>query len=107
MIKIVYSFFNFVPCHRKIDRCLHIKGVPMPICARCFSILLGYLFIPLLFLFYINFFIGIVLQIPMLIDGFTQLYGKRISNNYLRVITGLMSGFGISICIVSSVRFLT
>jgi uncharacterized membrane protein len=102
----VREFFLLVPCHRKPERCLHIKGKPMPICARCFSILIGYLFIPLLFFAAIPFWIGVLLQIPMLIDGFTQRKGLRTSNNTLRSITGLISGFGLSVGIVEAVRFL-
>lgn len=95
-----------VPCHRKHERCFYIKGKPMPICSRCLSILVGYGFIPLLFAFHIPLWVGIVLQFPMVIDGYTQLKGWRTSNNTLRMITGLISGFGLSVGIVEAVRFL-
>lgn len=96
----------FVPCHRKADRCYQIKGKPMPICSRCLSVLIGYAFIPFLFFAHIPFWIGILLQFPMLIDGITQLKGGRTSNNFLRTITGLISGFGLSVGIVEAIRFL-
>lgn len=96
-----------VPCHRKPDRCLTIRGKPMPICARCFSILMGYLFIPILFSIpTIPIWYSIILQIPMLIDGITQYLKWRNSNNYLRVTTGLMSGLGLSIFVVSGTRII-
>jgi len=30
-------------CHQISDRCLHLAGLPMAVCARCFGIYLGYL----------------------------------------------------------------
>lgn len=96
-----------IPCHRKSERCININGKPMRICARCLSMLLGYLSIPLMFHFPMPFWIGVFCQIPMIADGYTQMKKWRTSNNYLRVITGLISGIGLSICIVSSVIFLT
>lgn len=103
-----YRFFRTVPCHRKPERCYHIKGSPMPICSRCLSILLGYLFIPLIFLLPIDipFYWGFICQIPMFIDGYTQLKKWRTSNNILRTITGLISGFGMSVLIVKGVKFI-
>ncbi|TCS95769.1 DUF2085 domain-containing protein [Hazenella coriacea] len=91
-----------IPCHRKPNRCLHMKGKPLPICARCMSMLLGYLWIPILFLVPIElpWWVGVPLQLPMLIDGFTQLFKWRESTNLLRVITGSLSGLGLSIIIV-------
>ncbi|MDQ0416761.1 putative membrane protein [Croceifilum oryzae] len=97
-----------VPCHRKISRCFHVNGKPMPICARCLSILLGYLWLPILLLlpFPIPWWLGFILQIPMLIDGFTQLQELRESTNRLRCLTGLLSGIGLSILVVYFIRFL-
>ena len=40
---------------------------------------------------------GIILIVPMGIDGFTQLLGMRLSNNKLRLITGLIGGVGLVI----------
>lgn len=80
----------------------------MPLCARCTSIFLGYLAIPLLLFLYptIPLYVGFVLQIPMLIDGFTQLYKWRESTNRLRFITGILSGIGQSAIIVSISMFI-
>lgn len=38
--------------------------------------------------------IGLLLLFPTALDGFTQLYGMRESNNRLRVITGIPLGIG-------------
>lgn len=103
LIRLAY----FVPCHRKPERCLTIAGKPMPICARCFSILLGYFFIPILLTFpSIPIWVAFVCQIPMLIDGITQKLRWRVSNNLLRVSTGILSGFGLSILVVSGGRII-
>lgn len=37
---------------------------------------------------------AIILMFPAVIDGVTQLKGIRISNNYLRFVTGFLSGIG-------------
>jgi hypothetical protein len=42
-----------------------------------------------------------VLIVPLLLDGFTQYFNLRESYNYIRVITGLMSGLGIAIILIS------
>jgi uncharacterized membrane protein len=94
---------DLVPCHRMKSRSLTIKGHTLPLCARCTGILLGYLFFPLLFLLELNFplWLGIVLNLPMVLDGWTQKRKLRLSNNPLRLTTGIVSGLGQSIIIVS------
>jgi uncharacterized membrane protein len=39
--------------------------------------------------------------IPTTIDGFTQLFGLRESNNYLRFFSGLIGGVGLLIQVIS------
>lgn len=102
--KMIRKAFLLVPCHRIPERCFHIKGSPMPICSRCISILLGYLFIPAVFFFNVPLWLGVLFQLPMIVDGYTQLKGLRVSNNTLRTITGLISGLGLSVIIVALVR---
>jgi len=112
------NYFNavitlrFFPCHKRKDRSLVIGGRQFPMCYRCMSILLGYLaVVPLLWLaadvsFLKLFVIGVLLNIPMVADGYTQLRGSRVSNNFLRTFTGLLSGFGMSCIIVAgSIQF--
>jgi uncharacterized membrane protein len=36
---------------------------------------------------------------PLVIDGLTQYYGLRMSNNHLRAITGLVAGIGSGIAL--------
>lgn len=94
---------DIVPCHRMKSRSLTIKGYTLPICARCTGILLGYLFFPFLFVFelYFPLWLGIAFNFPMVLDGWTQKRQFRKSNNPLRLITGIVSGLGQSIIIVS------
>lgn len=93
---------QFVPCHRMKSRSYVIFGRQFPICARCTSILLGYLTVPLLFYLHVRLplILGIAFNIPMVLDGYTQLKKLRTSNNFLRTMTGLLSGFGQAIIIV-------
>lgn len=94
---------DIVPCHRMKYRSLTIKGHTLPLCARCTGILLGYLFFPLLLIVQLNqpLWLGIVLNLPMVLDGWTQKRKLRLSNNPLRLTTGIVSGLGQSIIIVS------
>ena len=49
--------------------------------------------------------IGILLLIPTGIDGTTQLFELRMSNNVLRFITGLLGGIGL-IMIFKTLKFM-
>lgn len=93
---------KIIPCHRMKSRSYVMRGKQFPICARCTSILLGHLSIPFLLLLdiHLSLYLGIILNIPMIVDGYTQLKKWRTSNNTLRTITGLLSGFGQSIIII-------
>jgi len=105
------KILSIVPCHRKKERCIHIKGQPFPLCARCMAALLGYLGVPFCLFLIHNFtfsifLTGIFLLFPLIIDGYTQLKGNRESTNRLRILTGLLFGIGQSICIISICRLL-
>ncbi|MEH7250660.1 DUF2085 domain-containing protein [Neobacillus niacini] len=97
-----------VPCHRMKSRSLTIKGYTLPLCARCTGILAGYLFSPFLLLLDLRFplWLGILLNLPMVIDGWTQKRKFRMSNNPLRLSTGIVSGLGQSMMIVSISQFI-
>jgi len=107
-MELIRKLTAFVPCHRRPDRSIHFRGKPFPLCARCMSILLGFLAVPILFFLpkTIPLWMGMVLQIPMVIDGVTQKLKWRESTNFLRVVTGGMSGIGLSICTIWGSRLL-
>ncbi|WP_429469343.1 DUF2085 domain-containing protein [Neobacillus sp. B4I6] len=94
---------DIIPCHRMKSRSITIKGYTLPLCARCTGILLGYLFFPFLLIagIHLSLWLGLLLNVPMVLDGWTQKRKYRMSNNVLRVITGIMSGLGQSVLIVS------
>ncbi|EEI92048.1 hypothetical protein HMPREF0765_2372 [Sphingobacterium spiritivorum ATCC 33300] len=94
---------EFTFCHRKPERSFFWKGKQFPVCARCTGIHLGYLS-TFLFLFGVitmNFWVAVLCMLPTIIDGLTQAYCNRESNNTLRFITGIMAGVGtMAICAI-------
>ncbi len=88
---------EWVHCHRKPERSFFYKGKQFPVCARCTGIHIGYVAYPLLLfkVIWFSFPITILLILPTAIDGLTQAYFNRESNNWLRAITGLTAGVGI------------
>ena len=87
---------QLVFCHRKPERSFCWKGRQFPVCARCTGIHIGYLTFPLFLLQIFTLQIGwtLLLILPTWIDGWTQAFFNRKSNNFLRVTTGLMAGVG-------------
>lgn len=92
-------------CHGRDDRSFHFRNHKFPICARCTGIYLS----AFLYLFYgyvvaINYtmmhvYVACILIIPCAVDGFTQLFQWRESNNTLRFVTGFMAGIGMMMLI--------
>lgn len=99
---------SIVPCHRKKDRCLAIRGYIFPLCARCTGILAGYLALPFLLIMdvQLSIVLGVLLNVPMAADGWTQKMGLRVSNNALRLVTGVLCGAGQSVLIVGVSRWI-
>jgi len=94
------SFYGILKplCHQWPTRCLWIFGSNTALCSRCLGIFFALLMTGLYFgikgadrIFWKT---AILLNLPALIDGYTQLRGWRVSNNYLRLGTGLMAGVG-------------
>ena len=90
-------------CHRKPERSFFWKGKQFPVCARCTGIHMGYLTFPLFLfnVFTLNIWWTLALILPTYIDGWTQAFLNRESNNMLRVTTGLMAGVGMMPALVS------
>ena len=99
-------------CHRKPERSFFIKGHQFPVCARCtgfyLSMITYFIYTYHFFVDYNSFIISsaILLLIPSVIDGLTQLLEYRESNNTLRFITGICGGLGLGILIKSIKYFL-
>jgi len=91
----------FYMCHQMPYRSFIIQGVPIPVCARDTGIYIGFILgFASLFLkqrpkFLSSVLLPIVCTVPMALDGFTQLFGWRESNNVLRFMTGIVFAFGI------------
>ena len=100
----IYEFFFKIGshlCHQKPERSFFIGKYQFPFCTRCSGILFGVL-IGLMFSLVVhleNFYLMVLLCIPMIIDGFVQKYTQYFSNNKKRLITGLIFGFGY-ICVI-------
>lgn len=86
--------FEFVVCHRLPHRSFHFKGRQFPVCSRCTGIYLAYLSLPVFTFSWWSpgIAVSLLLALPALIDGLTQAYFNRESNNTLRLITGLLAG---------------
>lgn len=97
-------------CHGRVERCLELFDVPMPLCARCVAIYGGLLAGVMAFRA-IPFLREKVMRrvafgavIPLALDGLTQLTGLRESTNALRVVTGLIAGMAFGLWILSAVE---
>lgn len=96
-IKIFGRKINFCICHQKPERTFRIKNFYFPVCSRCTGLIFGVL--PFLMCFFfsikINLFYIIFLTIPLIVDGTTQTFGLRKSNNVLRFFTGVLFSFSL------------
>ena len=86
-------------CHTIESRSFYLDGVPMPICARCTGLYVGFLIGIGLFAAVrklrespIPSALVIALVLPLVIDGVTQALGLRTSGNELRFLTGILAG---------------
>lgn len=102
------SSLHFVSCHRLAERSFFYKGRQFPVCARCTGLVIGYLVYPFMLfrLIEISLLMNVIFQLPMLIDGGTQAWSLRESNNTLRFLTGVLSGVGQAGIVIYLGRFL-
>ena len=95
-------FMGFI-CHRIPERTFIVHGHYFPVCSRCTGFYIGaFSYFIFVYFFYVNYTISLVILavfmlIPSLLDGFTQLFRFRESNNLLRLLTGLIGGVGLAI----------
>jgi len=94
-------------CHQYPSRCFYLFGSNMGLCARCFSVYSTICIFCFLSVFFdmraslkSKHIIALSLCIPLLLDGITQYYGLRESNNFFRLFTGFSAGMGISIIFI-------
>ena len=97
-------------CHGIPERCFHLWGVPMPICARCTAIY-GGLAISLVVFFLLPRMselaarvVLVIAVLPLAVDGLTQLARLRESTNGLRSATGLLAGLAFGLWAITAVE---
>lgn len=94
-------------CHSKPKRSFFIKNHQFPVCARCTGFYISIIVYTIYaYFFYINYdlkliILSTILLLPSIIDGTTQFRGYRESNNFLRLISGLLGGIGLMIILKS------
>ena len=99
------AIFSQYICHRKPERTFKIKDYYFPVCSRCTGFYAGafsyFVYVYFNFVEYTPtlIFIGFLMLIPAVMDGSTQLFSFRESNNLIRLITGLIGGIGLAILI--------
>ena len=99
------NFGKACGCHQKKERSFHFKGKQFFLCARCTGIFFSQIIISPIFYFlglHMGFY-SLLLIIPLIIDGTLQYYTKYISNNFKRLITGLLGGYAIATTMIHSI----
>ncbi|HBT85919.1 MAG TPA: hypothetical protein DEF85_09545 [Clostridiaceae bacterium] len=92
-------------CHRLPDRTFNIRGHYLPVCSRCTGFYIGaFSYFIYVYFYYVQYtssliILAILMLLPAFLDGFTQLLNFRISNNTLRLFTGLIGGVGLAILV--------
>ncbi|MFB6089403.1 MAG: DUF2085 domain-containing protein [Candidatus Aenigmatarchaeota archaeon] len=92
------------------DRSFHTRDHQSIVCIRCSSIYIGFLFTFLFLLIYgfylteISIIFSILFVIPIALDGVTQAFGYRKSNNVFRILTGIMLGSAFSLLLGKSIQ---
>ena len=93
-------------CHRMPSRCVNLPWGTSGLCARCTAFWLGLaagIFLTYSSICKIPFWTGFPLLLPLIADGLLQFHSSYESSNFVRLVTGLVAGFGISVIILGRV----
>ena len=92
------KFGRKLGCHQLAERSFFYKNrYQFPVCARCTGVIIGqFVAIICLFIFKIEWWINLLLLVPMGIDWGLQFLKILKSDNIRRLITGLLGGFGLT-----------
>ena len=84
-------------CHQRADRSFFWKGKQFPVCARCTGVHIGYLSLPVFPILASSFglAISLALIVPAFLDGLLQAFTTYESQNFLRLLTGILAGIGV------------
>lgn len=92
-------------CHGEEKKCLHVNGKHMPVCARCTGTIIGHCgaILSVFFISYTEYiyFLSAGFLLIMFADWWMQNNRKWYHSNFTRLITGIMGGFAVAVCIVS------
>ena len=97
-------------CHGLAERCFALWSVPMPICARCVAIYIGFFTGLVAFMAWpfiserVMRFVAVASLLPLAIDGLTQLARLRESTNGLRFATGIVAGLALGMWALSAIE---
>ncbi len=104
--RLIYTLYS-PTCHQLPERSLFLFGHKMAICARCTALYLTFWGVGLLYGLWGLLPLGrryrssplslrwlLILSLPMIIDGTSQLLGLHTSTNFLRLVTGALVGGG-------------
>ncbi len=83
-------------CHQLPERSFYYHDYQFPVCARCTGLAIGYVLAIFMLLFHVrlSLILSCIFIIPCLIDGTLQLKTQYHSNNFKRLMTGIMAGTG-------------
>jgi len=95
-LKFRKKYYKLVFCHALPERSFLIGKYQLPLCSRCTGIFIGILF-SMILMNHVNIplFLSILFVLPLIIDGFLQLFNFRVSNNLTRSFTGLLFGLAL------------
>lgn len=87
-----------IGCHQMSERSFSYKGYQFPLCARCTGVVFGEVIaiISIICTLKIDLMYALLLVVPLVIDGGLQYVKILQSNNFRRVITGILAGFGLT-----------
>lgn len=96
----IFKTLHYI-CHQAPSKSIWINNYTIAICARCFAIYAA-LLISGIIIYYKNYLkvkwsIGILLIIPILIDGLLQWFELRTGNKILSILTGSLAGVGLGL----------
>lgn len=93
-------------CHQLPERSFFYHGRQFPVCARCTGVFIGEILGIILFkIWEISCAVIILFFLVMFADWFVQHKFHYESNNFRRLITGLMCGYALGNCIMKYVRY--
>jgi uncharacterized membrane protein len=83
-------------CHKIPERCFNVFGRPIPLCARCLGVYIGYFLSIALFLFNVlpSYLISMLMIGTILTDWYLQQGFHLMSTNPRRLFTGILGGLG-------------